>query len=155
MRITFHLALSHFMSAVLVAALFAVLDVRQEKRRLSEEFEHRVAVLGKNLERSVEPLLGEGSSLNLQEIVEKYGNLEWLKGVAAYDANDHLLAVSSGLSTQPLGFLADALRAVHAKHGLGQFQMMDDKLMHIEVLPLNGNGGMTGALLIIHDVSAI
>ena len=116
--------------------------------------ERRVAVLGRKLEESLKPLLDEGMSLDMQGIVEKIGNLEWLRGVAAYDTNDHPLAVSSGLSSQPLGFPADALQAVHANHGMGQFQMIDKKLMHIDVLPLRG-GGATGALLILHDVSSI
>jgi hypothetical protein len=92
MRMNFHLTFLLFVSAAFVSALFVFQDFRQEKLRRGQELERRdAAILGKNLEENVEPLLGERASLNIQGIVERFGNLEWLRGVAAYDANDHPL----------------------------------------------------------------
>jgi len=155
MRITFRLILSLVIGVTLVASLFTFLQVRQERRRLREEVERRAIVLAESLQESVEPLLDKAPSRNLQRIVERFGNRERLSGVAAYDPNGRSLAITPGLASLLRRPPAAALEAVRTDQGLGEFQTINEKLMHIYALPLRREGAVTGVLVILHDTSHI
>src|SRR5271157_4927233 len=127
MRITLRLLLSLIMGVSLVALVSSYLQVRQEDRRLREETERRAAVLAESLQESVEPLLGQQASKDLQRIVEKFGHRERLSGVAVYDADGRALAITPGLSPSLGHSPAIAWEAMRAGHGSGQFQEVDGK----------------------------
>ena len=155
MRITFRLILSLVVGVTLVALVFSYFQVRQEERRLREETERRAAVLAESLQESVEPLLDSKSSGNLQRIVERFGNRKRLSGVAVYDANGRSLAVTSGLPPSFTRSPAAAFEAVRTDQGYGQFQTINEKLIHIYALPLHREGILAGVLVILHDASFI
>ncbi len=155
MRITFRLFFSLVVGVALVAALFAFLQVRQERQRLREELERRSAVLAESLQESVEPLTDKGPSRNLQRIVEKFGNRERLRGVAVYDADGRPLALTPGLSSQ-LGLPPSiASQALRINRGLSAFESISGEATHIYALPLHRGDALVGMLVILHDASYI
>jgi trehalose-6-phosphate synthase len=154
MRITLRLILSLVLGITLVASLFDLLQVQQEKRRLREDLERRAAVLAENLGQTVERQLEKQGTGKVQGIVDTLGKRERLSGVAIYDAAGHSQAITSGLAELPQ-FPAMALEAVQTGHGLGQFQTVNGKLMHIYALPLKRQETVDGALVLLHDASYI
>jgi len=156
MRITFRPILSLILVVTLVVTLFAFFQVRQEKTRLSEELERRAGILAESLEETVQPLLVKGPSKNLQRIVERFGNRKRLSGVAVYDAQGRPLAVTQSLSSHlqqiPPVVVAEAL---NQDAGLGRFETLGDRTLHLYVLPLHPPEGLAGALMIVHDASYI
>jgi len=78
--------------------LFTVVQVQQEKERMTVDLERRASILGEGLKESLEPLFAKGQVQRLQALVEKFGNRERLAGVAVYDAQDKLVAATSRLA---------------------------------------------------------
>jgi len=78
--------------------LFTLVQVRQEKERLTIDLQRRSSLLGESLKGTMEPLLEKGRPERFQKIVEKFGNRERLAGVAVYDVKDKLIAATPALS---------------------------------------------------------
>src|SRR3989304_5651173 len=155
MRITLRLIFSLVIVVTLVVSLFAFVQVRQEKERLSEELERRTAILAESLKESVEPLMEKGPSKNLQRIVEKFGNRERLSGVAVYDPQGNPLAITPSLASQLKTSPALLFEALNGDAGVGGFESLDDRTMHFYAVPLHDQESITGALMIVHDAGYI
>ncbi|MGH7151801.1 MAG: hypothetical protein ACREIU_13940, partial [Planctomycetota bacterium] len=155
MRITLRLIVSLVIVVAAVAATSAWIHVGQDRASRQEELERRSRLLALTLQEVVEPLVPEGTSERLQGLVEKYANRERLAGVAAYDREGRLLAATAALSEA----LADPPAAVQAALSRSvdgsAFVNMGGRELHLYALPLTGAGGVTGALLIVHDASFI
>ena len=98
MRITLRLIVALVVTVAVVAAFSAYFQVQQESARLKDEMERRSRLLAESLQESVQPVLQQGSSTNLQRLVEKFGNRERVVGMAVYDAKENVLAVTEKLS---------------------------------------------------------
>jgi trehalose 6-phosphate synthase len=155
MRITLRLVFSLVVVVTLVVFLFAFVQVRQEKSRLSEELERRAAILAESLKESVEPLVEKGPSKNLQRIVEKFGNRERLSGVAVYDSQGNPLAMTPSLASQLKTAPAALSAALNGDIDVGGFESPDDRTMHFYAVPLHDQESITGALMMVHDAGYI
>lgn len=80
MRITFRLIVSLVVAVAGVAALFARMQVIEERSRLESDLDRRALLLSESLQESVDPLLEKGASPSLARLVEKFSNRERLKG---------------------------------------------------------------------------
>ena len=85
-------------SVVVVSLLFAVYQVRTEKRMLRNDLSRRAEILGETLQETVEPLFDRAlPDKSLQRIVDRFGQREHLKGIAVYNASGAALALTPGL----------------------------------------------------------
>ena len=98
MRINLRIILSIVVVISVLVLLFTLMQVRQEKERLTIDLQRRSSLLGESLKETIEPLLEKGRPERLQKIVEKFGNRERLAGVAVYDVKDKLIAATPPLS---------------------------------------------------------
>jgi hypothetical protein len=101
MRTTLKIVLPLIVSVAVVSLLFAAYQVRTERRNLRNDLSRRAEILGDSLQETVEPLLGNGPSKNLQRLVARFGQREHLQGVAVYDVHGEVIAVTTG---SPLNF---------------------------------------------------
>jgi trehalose-6-phosphate synthase len=151
MRITFRLIVSLVVTVAVVAVCSAYFHVQQESSRLNDEMERRSRLLAESLQESVQPAVQKGLSVNLQRLVEKFGNRERVTGMAIYDAKGKALAVTEklapGLSSVP-GLVTNAL---NRDVDLSAFETVGNKRMHVYVLPLDSSDGVVGALVIFQD----
>jgi trehalose 6-phosphate synthase len=154
-RFSFRIILSIFAVISIIVLLFTVIQVLQEKERMAIDLERRAALLGESLKETIEPLVGQGRLENLPRIVEKFGNRERLAGIAVYDAQDKLIAVTaqlvSHLKTPPV-FVAHAMNAGQER---GAFLSLGGKEMYLYALPLYREGRVAGALVILYETSHI
>ena len=97
MRTTLKIVLPLIISVAVVSLLFAAYQVRTEKRILRNDLSRRAEILGESLQESVEPLLDRAREKNLQRLVDRFGQREHLKGVAVYDADGNVLAITPAL----------------------------------------------------------
>jgi trehalose 6-phosphate synthase len=155
MRITLRLILSLILGITLVASVFTYLQVHQERRQLQEETQRKAKILAESLQESVEPLLGTSSEKKLQRIVDRFGNRERLSGIAVYEADGTLAAITPGLSREFASEPRAATESVKRDTGFGMFQTIDGKALHIYALPMHRDGVLTGVLVILYDVSHI
>jgi uncharacterized protein (DUF58 family) len=71
MRLSLRLIFSLVLGVTLLLFLFAVFQVKAEKRGLQKELENRAAIVGENLEGKVEPLISPRSHKRLREVVKE------------------------------------------------------------------------------------
>src|SRR3990170_9141692 len=98
LRINVRIIISIIIVISVLVLLFTLMQVRQEKERLTIDLERRSPLLGESLKETIEPLLEKGRPERLQKIVEKFGNRERLAGVAVYDVKDKLITATPPLS---------------------------------------------------------
>ena len=60
MRITLRVILSIFVVISIIVVLFTVLQVQQEKERMTIDLERRASILAESLKESIEPLFAKG-----------------------------------------------------------------------------------------------
>ncbi len=156
MRTTLKIVLPLIISVVVVSLLFAVYQVRTEKRVERNELSHRAEVLAESLEGNIEPLFDRPlPDKSLQRIVDRFGQKEHLKGIAVYNASGAALALTPGLPTSFQTRPATATRAALRDAGLGEFLSIGDVPMQLYAMPLHRNGQAVGTLVLAHDASYI
>jgi alpha,alpha-trehalose-phosphate synthase [UDP-forming] len=156
MRTTLKIVLPLIISVVVVSLLFAIYQVRTEKRMLRNDLSRRAEILAESLQENVEPLFDRPlPDKSLQRIVDRFGQREHLKGVAVYNANGAVLAVTPGM---PQMFQTRPSTATHAAlrdAGLGEFVNVGDTSMQVYAMPLHRNGQAVGTLVLAHDINYI
>jgi alpha,alpha-trehalose-phosphate synthase [UDP-forming] len=156
MRTTLKIVLPLIISVVVVSLLFAVYQVRTEKRMLRNDLSRRAEILAESLQENVEPLFDRPlPDKSLQRIVDRFGQREHLKGIAVYNANGAVLALTPGLSPSFQTRPATATRAALRDAGLGEFLPINDQPMQLYAMPLHRNGQAVGTLVLAHDASYI
>ena len=91
------LIVSLIVGVTLVSLGFSYYEVVGEKRALRSDLERRAEVLGESVAGNVEKSWENGSERGLQRLVQRFGNREHLLGVAVYDREGKVVAITSGL----------------------------------------------------------
>jgi len=155
LRINLRIILSIVVVISILVLLFTLMQVRQEKERLTIDLQRRASILGESLKETIEPLLEKGRPERLQKIVEKFGNRERLAGVAVYDVKDKLIAATPQLSAHLFATPTFVTNVMDSDLEGGHFSYLGGKEMYLYALPLHREEGVAGALVIIHDPSYI
>ncbi len=155
MKITIRLIVSLLFVIALVAVVFSFYQVRSEKIRLVNELERRTLVLAESLQESVNPLVQSNSLIKLNRLVERFGNRERLKGVAVYDQQGNVLALTSDLKPKIPQPLPLAVKSIAEKQPAGSFMRIDSKETFLYALPSLEEDNFTGTLVLFHDASYI
>ena len=87
------------MGITLVSLLSSYYEALGEKRGLRRDLQRRAEVLGESLAGNVERDLEKASAKDLQHTVQHFANREHLAGLAVYDRQGNLLAVTPELAS--------------------------------------------------------
>jgi alpha,alpha-trehalose-phosphate synthase [UDP-forming] len=160
MQVSVRLILSLIAGVTLVTFLFARSEVNAEKLGLRSDLERRAEVLAESLAEVIGPLDMKGphahqQQRHLQQIVERFGNREGLAGVAIYDTEGKRLAVTPGLAQQLAQDTSIADQVIRQEQEGASFLQVGGTTMHVFVMPLSGDLGVTGKLAVFHDASYI
>ncbi|HSB05424.1 MAG TPA: trehalose-6-phosphate synthase [Thermodesulfobacteriota bacterium] len=155
MRINLRIILSIITVISVLVLLFTLMQVRQEKERLTIDLERRSSLLGESLKETIEPLLEKGRPERFQKIVEKFGNRERLAGVAVYDVKDKLIAATPALSAHLSATPTLVTNVMNSDQEGGHFSNLGGKEMYLYALPLRREETVAGALVIIQNPSYI
>jgi alpha,alpha-trehalose-phosphate synthase [UDP-forming] len=149
------LIVSLILGVTLVSLGFSYYQVVGEKRGLRSEVERRAEVLGESLASNVEKSWEVGPDRELQRLVQRFGNREHLLGVAVYDRQGKLVAMTpelgKALTTSPHA----VTQALAEGHEQSEFVRLGQTPVHIQALPLQHKDELVGGLAVIHDVSYI
>lgn len=155
MKITIRLIVALLIVIALVAVGFSFFQVRSEKIRLEKDMERRAAVLAESLQESVKPLVQSKSLTKLGRLVERFGNRERLKGVAVYDVQGNVLALTPGLALKIPQPLSLAVNSAADNQPADSFLTIDGKEIYLYSLPFLEDDTIIGTLVLIHDASFI
>ena len=155
MRLRFRLIISLILGITTVSLLFTLSQVRAEKRGLRAELEKRAQILAESLGAAAAPFLNEApgrtlsgpgqavtrrSHLEIQRLLDRFGNRERLAGVAVYDDRHQPVALTPGLAAR-LSAVTDLVNeAMKQDKGTGKFLWIGSEPLHVYVLPLERGG---------------
>src|SRR6267154_577453 len=139
----------------IVSFIVARNQVRSEKRGLRADLERRSEILAESLQETVEPVVQKGSTSQLRRLVERFGNREPLAGVAIYDDNSKVMAVSSKLDTDAETPPAEVAKSVEANRPVGAYEKVGGSTMYVYALPLHRDSQVAGVLVLFHDATFI
>jgi len=91
------LIVSLIVGITLASLGFSYYQVVGEKRGLRSDLERRAEVLAESVAGNVEKSWESGSERGLQRLVQRFGNREHLLGVAVYDRQGKVVAITSEL----------------------------------------------------------
>src|ERR1700690_1827120 len=108
------LIVSLIVGITLVSSAFSYYEVLREKSALRSDLQRRAQVLSESLVGNVERSWNHGADKDkeLQQFVQRFGNREHLLGVAIYDLNGELVAITPELRetlTQSPGLVMQAI----------------------------------------------
>jgi trehalose-6-phosphate synthase len=156
MKSSLRFILPLIMSVVIVSVIFAAYQARTEGRNLRRELERRATLLAESLQESVEPVVERaGPATSLEHVVDRFGHREHLVGIAVYDSNGKLMAMSSGLGDEFDDAPDVAENADSAGKGEGVYTSLAETPMYIWALPLRRRGDVIATLVLYNDTSYI
>ncbi len=155
MRISIRLIISLVVGVTLLSILFAVFQVKAEKRGLRKDLENRAAIVGESLESKVAPLLDLRSRKRLQAVITQFGDRDHLKGIAVFSRSGDNIAKTQGVVDDLHEILPNVIQAIATKASYASFIPLNGALTHIYVLPIQNESEVLGALTIFHDASYI
>src|SRR3989475_7069833 len=149
------LIVSLIIGVTLVSLSSSYYEVLVQKQSLRRDLQRRAEVLGESLARNVERELDRDSIQALQRTVQRFGNREHLLGLAVYDRQGRLIAITKDLAplmpTAPPGIS----QALNGNHGADVFQRLGTAPVNIYALPLHRQEDVRGVLAIVHDAGYI
>ena len=149
------LIISLIVGITLVSLGFSYYEVVGTKRALRSDLERRAEVLGESVAGNVEKSWENGSERGLQRLVQRFGNREHLLGVAVYDRQGRVVAITSELGEVLRAMPQDVTRAMAEGHGESSFVRAGNNSLHIFALPLHRQDEIVGGLAVVHDVNYI
>src|SRR5260370_16199948 len=110
------LMVSLIVGITLVSSGFSYYEVLTEKRALRSDLERRAEMLGEslvgNVERAWNTADKERSDRDLRRLVQRFGNREHLLGVAIYDQQGAIVAMTPELAKTLPGNPSPVLQAI-------------------------------------------
>src|SRR5271169_1777138 len=99
--LSFRLIISLIVGITLVSSAFSYFEALREKRALRSDLEHHATLISESLVGNVEGSWNPGhdNDKELLKLVQRFGNREHLLGVAIYDRNGQLVAITNDLRT--------------------------------------------------------
>jgi trehalose-6-phosphate synthase len=149
------LIISLILGITLVSLAFSYYQVVGEKRALRGDLQRRSEVLGESLVGNVEKAWGAGSNQALQRLVQRFGNREHLIGVAVYDRQAQVVAMTPELAKTLTTSPQVLTQAIHEDHDESSFVKLGTTSVLILALPLHHQDELVGGLAIVHDASYI
>ena len=153
--LSLRLIVSLILGITLVSLAFSYYEVVGEKRVLRSDLERRAEVLAEIVAGNVEKSWESGSERGLQKLVQRFGNREHLLGVAVYDHQGKVVAITSELAQVLKTTPPEVNRAMSDRHGESSFQRLGKDPVHIFTLPLRRQDEVVGGLAVVHDAAYI
>jgi alpha,alpha-trehalose-phosphate synthase [UDP-forming] len=158
LRTTLKLVLPLIVSVALVSLLFAAYQVRTQRRNLRNDLTRRAEVLAESLQEAIDPLFEKNersSDKGLQRVVDRFAQREHMKGIAIYEADGHLRAMTSSLGEEFKDAPETAKRSIQRNAAQGDFTVVNEAPVYLYAVPLQRAGKTAGALLVIFETSYI
>jgi trehalose-6-phosphate synthase len=153
------LIVSLILGITLVSFGFSYYEVLGEKRALRDDLERRAEMLGEslvgNVERSWNTVPGEVQNNELQQLVQRFGNREHLRGVVVYDREGAVIAITPELAQTLTVSPAAVTQAIAQDHAENTFARLGSEPVHILALPIHREHEVLGGLAVVHDASYI
>ncbi len=151
MKLTVRLIGAIWISAMLVIAGFAFLQVREERARLVFDLERRAVLLGEGLREAIEPAVGRGSTASVERILKKFGKPQ--RGIAVYDRFAALILATPDLAPVLPPSLPEVTEAISQNAVSQGFRLVGERRVYVYATPLVRDDRPVGALTVVLDAT--
>ncbi len=175
------LIVSLILGITVVSSGFSYYEVLGEKRALRSDLERRAELFGESLAGNAERAWnadsnransGKAPSNELQQLVQRFGNREHMLGVAIYDGQGALVAITPDLTATLAVIPLSVKQAIAQGHEESSFVRLRSIPVHILALPIRrqvaredqdqdkdkedqDKTDVVGGLAVVHDASYI
>ncbi|HEY3617225.1 MAG TPA: trehalose-6-phosphate synthase [Candidatus Sulfotelmatobacter sp.] len=149
------LIISLIIGVMLVSLCASEYEVWAGKRNLRRDLQRRAEVLAESLAGNVERDIERGTLQTLRRTVQHFAHRENLIGMAVYDPQGHVIAITNDLAPRIADTPPVVLETLKDNHEANAFQRLSGQPVHISVLPLYSPDKFLGALAIVHDAGYI
>jgi len=153
--LSIRLIVSLILGITLVSSGFSYYEVLAKKRSLRNDLEGTAEVLGESLVGNVERAWNNGSPKDLQKVLVRFGNREHLLGVAVYNRQGGLVAITPALAKTLTVSPPAISQAINDSRERAAYDRLGDLPIHILAVPVRRQDEIVGGLAIVHDVSYI
>jgi trehalose-6-phosphate synthase len=158
MRTTLKIALPLIVSVAVVSLLFAGYQVRTERKNLRADLTHRAETLAESLQESIEPQFEKNernAERSIQRVVDRFSQREHMKGIAVYQADGTMLAMTPGLGSYFRSAPPTAIQAISQDKSKSDSESVAETPLYLYSVPLHRDDNAAGALVLIYDTSYI
>jgi alpha,alpha-trehalose-phosphate synthase [UDP-forming] len=149
------LIVSLIVGVMLVSLCSSWYEVWVGKRNLRGDLQRRAEVLAESLAGNVGRDIDRGAVQTLRKTVQHFAHRENLMGIAVYDPQGHVIAVTNDLASTMGQTPPVVLEALKQEHEADAFQRLADQPVNICVVPLRSPEKFLGALAVVHDARYI
>jgi trehalose-6-phosphate synthase len=153
--LSIRLIVSLILGITLVSSGFSYYEVLAKKRSLRNDLEGTAEVLGESLVGNVERAWNNGSPKDLQKVLVRFGNREHLLGVAVYNRQGGLVAITPALAKTLTVSPPTISQSINDSRERAAYDRLGDLPIHILAVPVRRQDEIVGGLAIVHDVSYI
>src|SRR5882762_803199 len=130
-------------------------QVHSAKRSLHTDLERQAEIFAESLQMTVVPFLQRGNAGELGRLVDRFGNREHLAGVAIYDVDGSVTAISSKVGSYAKAPPAILAKSEKENQGIGAYEKIGQSTMYLYALPLHRDSRVAGGLVLFHDATYI
>ena len=143
------------LGVILVSLCSSEYEVLSTKRNLRRDMQRRAEVLGESLAGNVERDLERGATQTLRRTVQRFANRENLIGIAVYDPQGQIVAVTSDLGPRLAETPAVVQQSLRNTQEVDAFQKLGEQHVHVCAVPLRSPDKFLGTLAVVHDAEYI
>jgi len=151
MKFTIRLVGALWLSAMLVVAAFALVQIREERGRLVTDLQHRAELLAEGLKEALEPQVARPSPPGVERILKKVARPQY--GMAVYDRVGNLMASTSDLERTLPPAVPEVTAALKSGQERLAFRDFKGAAKYLYAMPLTREDRTVGALLVVLDAA--
>jgi trehalose-6-phosphate synthase len=152
-RITLRLLGAIWISALLIMAVFAFLQIREERQRLANDLARRSSLLADALRESVEPAMRRGQTSAVTRLLKKFARPD--RHLVVYDAFGSPLA-SAPLSAASLPpAVPEVTEAITGATVVEGVRTLAGRPVYVHASPLSSDDRTIGGLAVFLDASTL
>ena len=156
MKHIFSVVIGVIITVSLVVLGFTLEQINEQKKSFSADLEYRTGLLADSFKESIEPYYLSNSTTSLQKVLDRFADRQRLIGLAVYNGQGELIAVSNGLPKELLNAPTPANQSMDSNKNLGVFSQIGDTKIYEFLKSLHDeNGAVVGSLIVVQNADYI
>lgn len=154
--LSLRLIVALIVGVTVVSLVLSWYEVQAEKDSMRHDLEYKAEMLDESLAANAELYLQTGDKLRLDQMVQRFSNLDHLIGIGIYGRDGSPLAVTHALNSVFSGVPQPLKAALSANRTEGQFMRLHLKPLYVRAAPLRSSDNIVeGGIIVVHDAAYI
>lgn len=155
MKITLRLIVSLFLASTLVAVVFTIFQIQNEREALIQELNVRAQMLTEGLQNPLGEYIRTNATRKMKQLVDRFSKNSRYVGIAVYDSQAVLLLSSAGVR-QYVDNAKTTLKvweSLTSRERYRNIEKYDSSTIHYYIVPIESDEQFVGALVLFQNAS--